>query len=89
MVLQRSALGAALGRDGYDFPEGEVALYLDPAWLSVREPSNYTSLRRRSIGFSADLNLQLRKELNIVDAGCGSGILALSTSLLSFSDFSI
>ena len=40
------------------------------------------------LGFSADLDPQLRKELNIVDAGCGSGILALSASLLGFSRIS-
>ena len=37
------------------------------------------------MGFTVGLDPKLRKEVNIVDAGCGSGILALSASLLGFS----
>ena len=40
------------------------------------------------LDFTADVDTKLRKELNIVDAGCGSGILALSANLLGFSRIS-
>ena len=76
-------------RDDYEVPGGEVALYLDPgmAFGTGNHPTTRLCVEGL-LGFTADLDQQSRKEVNIVDAGCGSGILALSASLLGFSRIS-
>ena len=76
-------------RDDYEVPEGEVALYLDPgmAFGTGNHPTTRLCVEGL-LDFTADLDPQLRQEVNIVDAGCGSGILALSASLLGFSRIS-
>ena len=76
-------------RDDYKVPGGEVALYLDPgmAFGTGNHPTTRLCVEGL-LDFTADLDPQLRQEVNIVDAGCGSGILALSASLLGFSRIS-
>ena len=76
-------------RDDYEVPEGEVALYLDPgmAFGTGNHPTTRLCVEGL-LDFTADLDPQSREEVNIVDAGCGSGILALSARLLGFSRIS-
>ena len=76
-------------RDAYAVPDGQAALYLDPGMAFGT--GNHATTRLCVEGLldyhdrlgSGDLGAKA-----IVDAGCGSGILALSASLLGFSRIS-
>ncbi len=76
-------------RDTYVVPEGEKALYLDPGMAFGT--GNHATTRLCVEGLIhyfqglAGEDVSTRK---IIDAGCGSGILALSAWLLGFRDVS-
>lgn len=72
-------------RDDYPLPPGEAAIYLD-AGMAFGTGCHETTrlMARRLLDFrDARKNAGLEK-FRIIDAGCGSGILALSASRLGF-----
>ena len=76
-------------RATYRVPPGEVVLWLDPGLAFGT--GNHESTRlccERLVAFAEkrETEGQRGKELRVIDAGCGSGILALSAALLGFRD---
>jgi len=70
-------------RDSYSLPPGDVALWLDPGLAFGTGNHETTRLCcERLVVFAAARGSRGR----VVDAGCGSGILALSAALLGFKD---
>lgn len=70
-------------RDSYSLPPGDVALWLDPGLAFGTGNHETTRLCcERLVAFAAARGSRGR----VVDAGCGSGILALSAALLGFKD---
>lgn len=69
-------------REDYAVPAGHVAIYLD-AGLAFGTGSHETTrlMARRLVGFR-DRHKDLFAHKHIIDAGCGSGILALSAARL-------
>jgi ribosomal protein L11 methyltransferase len=69
-------------RDNYELPAGHVALYLD-AGMAFGTGSHETTrlMARRLMDFSAARGEDFPDQ-RVIDAGCGSGILALSAVLL-------
>ncbi len=78
-------------RDSFRLPPGHSALWLDPGMAFGTGNHETTRLCiERLVGFEAGLagGAAAAPGLRVVDAGCGSGILALSASLLGFRDVS-
>ena len=76
-------------RATYRVPPGEVVLWLDPGLAFGT--GNHESTRlccERLVAFAKKQGVEdgRGKELRVIDAGCGSGILALSAALLGFRD---
>jgi len=76
-------------RTTYRVPPGEVVLWLDPGLAFGT--GNHESTRlccERLVAFAEKPEEEGRRgnELRVIDAGCGSGILALSAALLGFRD---
>jgi ribosomal protein L11 methyltransferase len=76
-------------RATYRVPPGEVVLWLDPGLAFGT--GNHESTRlccERLVAFAEkrEAEGERGKELRVIDAGCGSGILALSAALLGFRD---
>lgn len=70
-------------RATYALPAGDVALWLDPGLAFGTGNHETTRLCcERLVAFAASRGTKGR----LIDAGCGSGILALSASLLGFRD---
>ena len=70
-------------RTSYVLPAGDVALWLDPGLAFGTGNHETTRLCcERLVAFAASRGTMGR----VIDAGCGSGILALSASLLGFRD---
>ncbi len=70
-------------RASYVLPAGDVALWLDPGMAFGTGNHETTRLCcERLVAFAASRGTMGR----VIDAGCGSGILALSASLLGFRD---
>lgn len=70
-------------RATYALPAGDVALWLDPGLAFGTGNHETTRLCcERLVAFAASRGTKDR----LIDAGCGSGILALSASLLGFRD---
>jgi ribosomal protein L11 methyltransferase len=70
-------------RATYTLPAGDVALWLDPGLAFGTGNHETTRLCcERLVAFAASRGTKGR----VMDAGCGSGILALSASLLGFRD---
>jgi ribosomal protein L11 methyltransferase len=70
-------------RATYALPAGEVALWLDPGLAFGTGNHETTRLCcERLVDYAASRGTKGR----VIDAGCGSGILALSASLLGFRD---
>ncbi|QYY36811.1 50S ribosomal protein L11 methyltransferase [Ruficoccus sp. ZRK36] len=69
-------------RESYPLPDGDVALYLD-AGMAFGTGSHETTrlMARRLLDFRAERGDAFPSQ-RIIDAGCGSGILALSAVLL-------
>lgn len=73
-------------RENYKIPSGDVAVYFDAGMAFGTGAHETTQLcAQRLIDFRDTHKSQL-KELNVIDAGCGSGILAISAKLLGFGD---
>ena len=78
-------------RDSYRLPPGHSALWLDPGMAFGTGNHETTRLCiERLVEFEAGLagGAAAAADLRVVDAGCGSGILALSACLLGFRDVS-
>ena len=73
-------------RERFKLPPGDAVLWLDPGLAFGTGNHETTRLCVERLVAIADENRNL--ERRIVDAGCGSGILALSAALLGFSDVS-
>lgn len=70
--------------DNYKLPEGHVALKLDPGMAFGTGSHETTRLvAQRLLRLKHDLSKEAAK-VHVLDAGCGSGILALSAYLLGF-----
>jgi ribosomal protein L11 methyltransferase len=71
----------------FQLPKGHSVLWLDPGMAFGTGNHETTRLCiERLVEFEASLEGRLAGGLRVVDAGCGSGILALSASLLGFQD---
>lgn len=72
-------------KDRYELPAGEVALYLDPGMAFGTGSHETTRLcAERMLDFRDRRGAM--SGLTLIDAGCGSGILALSGALLGFGE---
>ncbi|MEI6105516.1 MAG: 50S ribosomal protein L11 methyltransferase [Opitutae bacterium] len=72
-------------RDTFELPRGEEVLWLDPGMAFGTGNHETTRLVvERLVGFAAQHNVQGR----VIDAGAGSGILALSAAKLGFTAIS-
>jgi ribosomal protein L11 methyltransferase len=72
-------------KQGYAVPSGHVALYLDAGMAFGTGTHETTRLCAQAlVGYAKDLSEQDKKQVCVVDAGCGSGILALSAARLGF-----
>lgn len=70
-------------RETYPLPEGDVALYLDPGLAFGTGEHETTQLCMEFFQrWSAEVGPEVGHDALVVDAGCGSGILALSARLL-------
>ena len=73
-------------RDSYDLPEGDCLIPLDPGMAFGTGNHETTRLCVRRLLDVRDLRqAELKNGLSVIDAGCGSGILALSAKKLGFS----
>lgn len=70
-------------RESFRLPQGDAVLWLDPG-LAFGTGNHETT--RLCVERLVKLAERLPKEARVVDAGCGSGILALSAALLGFRD---
>lgn len=76
-------------RDSFRLPPGHAVLWLDPGMAFGTGNHETTRLCiERLVEFEASLGPGAAADVRLVDAGCGSGILALSASLLGFRDVS-
>ena len=74
-------------RDSFQLPQGHAVLWLDPGMAFGTGNHETTRLCiERLVEFEAALGPLSAGDIRVVDAGCGSGILALSASLLGFRD---
>jgi len=74
-------------RDAYDLPEGHVAVWLDPGMAFGTGNHETTRLcLERLTGYASELEAEgvSLSTVPVIDAGCGSGILAISAALLGF-----
>ncbi|MBI5381548.1 MAG: 50S ribosomal protein L11 methyltransferase [Opitutae bacterium] len=77
-------------RVNYRVPEGDAVLWLDPGMAFGT--GNHESTRlccERLVACAERLGVNAKSaenKLRVIDAGCGSGILALSAALLGFAD---
>lgn len=74
-------------RDNTAIPEGHAAVYLDPGMAFGTGDHPTTRLMARSLlEYYKKIPPSGRSYVDIIDAGCGSGILALSAYKLGFSN---
>lgn len=74
-------------RDAYELPEGDVAVWLDPGMAFGTGNHETTRLcLERLTGIASGLEVAGRapSSVSVIDAGCGSGILAISAAALGF-----
>jgi ribosomal protein L11 methyltransferase len=72
-------------RDQFVLPAGEQVIWLDPGMAFGTGNHETTRLCcERLVAFSEAMASGRRAELQVIDAGCGSGILALSAARLGF-----
>jgi ribosomal protein L11 methyltransferase len=76
-------------RETFQLPRGHSVLWLDPGMAFGTGNHETTRLCiERLVEFESRLEPGAAERLRVVDAGCGSGILALSAHLLGFRDIS-
>jgi ribosomal protein L11 methyltransferase len=76
-------------REKFQLPAGDAVLWLDPGLAFGTGNHETTRLCvERLVEFDARFEAKggQRKTVRVIDAGCGSGILALSAALLGFGD---
>lgn len=71
-------------RETFQVPEGDVVLWLDPGMAFGTGNHETTRLCCERLVAAADALGDKRASVRVVDAGCGSGILALSAARLGF-----
>lgn len=72
-------------RATHRLPRGHVAVYLDPGMAFGTGNHETTRLCvRRLVAYAEALTPRQRRECAVIDAGCGSGILAISAAKLGF-----
>jgi len=72
-------------RATHRLPRGHVAVYLDPGMAFGTGNHETTRLCvRRLVAYAEVLTPRQRREAMVIDAGCGSGILAISAAKLGF-----
>jgi ribosomal protein L11 methyltransferase len=75
-------------RETFQLPAGEAVLWLDPGLAFGTGNHETTRLCVERLVTLAEASARHPAGLRVVDAGCGSGILALSASLLGYRDVS-
>lgn len=74
-------------RADHRLPRGHVAVYLDPGMAFGTGNHETTRLCvQRLVAWAARLSPRQRRNAAVIDAGCGSGILAISAAKLGFRD---
>jgi ribosomal protein L11 methyltransferase len=73
-------------RGGFALPPGDAVLWLDPGLAFGTGNHETTRLCVERLVRIAESGKRRPETLRVVDAGCGSGILALSAALLGFHD---
>lgn len=74
-------------RSSRRLPRGHVAVYLDPGMAFGTGNHETTRLCvQRLVAWAERLSPQRRRRMRVIDAGCGSGILAISAAKLGFTD---
>jgi len=76
-------------REKFELPAGDAVLWLDPGLAFGTGNHETTRLCvERMVAFDAKFEAKGRRRetARVIDAGCGSGILALSAALLGFGD---
>ncbi len=71
-------------RDAYSAPAGSACVYLDSGMAFGTGAHETTRLCARRLLDYREINVQSLDEPEVIDAGCGSGILALSATALGF-----
>ena len=71
-------------RENIDVPEGHAAIYLDAGMAFGTGAHETTRLCVRRLLDYIDANKDRVPSVDLIDAGCGSGILALSAAALGF-----
>lgn len=72
-------------RDVYPVPQGETAIYLDPGMAFGTGNHETTRLCAWRLVELSEVHGPERAGRSVIDAGCGSGILAISAAALGFS----
>lgn len=73
-------------KDRYDLPEGEEIVYLDPGMAFGTGNHETTRLCVRRLLDARDEWQSDGSRKRVIDAGCGSGILAISAAKIGFTD---
>lgn len=74
-------------RATHRLPRGHVAVYLDPGMAFGTGNHETTRLCvQRLVAFAEKLTPRQRRSAAVIDAGCGSGILAISAAKLGFTN---
>lgn len=74
-------------RDAYELPEGDVVVWLDPGMAFGTGNHDTTRLcleRLTRIASEMEATGETPGSVGVIDAGCGSGILAISAAALGF-----
>jgi ribosomal protein L11 methyltransferase len=74
-------------RDAYELPEGDVVVWLDPGMAFGTGNHDTTRLcleRLNRIASEMEAAGETLASVGVIDAGCGSGILAISAAALGF-----
>ncbi len=71
-------------KGSYQVPEGDVVVYFDAGMAFGTGAHETTQLCAQRLVDFRDAHKDEMKKLKVIDAGCGSGILAISARLLGF-----
>ena len=71
-------------RDNIEVPEGNAAVYLDAGMAFGTGAHETTRLCARRLLDYLEANPDKQNAIDLIDAGCGSGVLALSAAALGF-----